>query len=56
MTLEEAEKIAKIISTADGGCSNCVIEMTEEWNKVFPEYKMTCTKEVWEHHYLDWGR
>jgi len=32
MTLEEAEKICKIIETADDGCSLCVKDMVRQFN------------------------
>lgn len=33
MTQQEADKIARVLSTADGGCSNCVVNLCEEINK-----------------------
>jgi hypothetical protein len=32
MTKTEAEKLANIIATADGGCSNCVDDMIDKFN------------------------
>jgi hypothetical protein len=39
MTLEEAEKIAKIASTADGGCGQCCTSLADQLNEAFPEYE-----------------
>lgn len=41
MTDEEAEKIASIIATADGGCFVCVGELAEQLNEAFPEFVWT---------------
>lgn len=38
MTLDEAKKIAYVCMQADGGCSTCVANLTEELNSVFPEF------------------
>lgn len=43
MTLEEAEKVARVAETADGGCSHCVSGMAEELQEAFPEF-------IWEFH------
>lgn len=39
MTKEEAEKILKILFTADGGCEYCVSSLLKLFSKKFPEYK-----------------
>lgn len=45
MTLQEAEKVARIISEADGGtCSVCVRELIEECKKYFPEFEWKFNK------------
>lgn len=41
MTLDEAEKIAVICCTADGGCSVCVSNLEELLNTMFPEFVWT---------------
>lgn len=42
MTLDEAKKIGKqIIGYADGGCDQCVTDLVERLNAVFPEF-------IWE--------
>lgn len=33
MTFEEAKAIAKIISTADNGCTNCIASLADELNR-----------------------
>ncbi len=47
MTLEEMEKLATIISTADGGCPHCITRLIDEMHQAFPEFKLTLTKERW---------
>lgn len=41
MTIDEAKKIAAIVATADGGCSECVKDLCLRLNEAFPEF-------VWE--------
>ena len=41
MTLEEARKVADIISTADNGCSHCVSNLQERLKIAFPEFTWT---------------
>lgn len=38
MTLEEAKKVADIISEADSGCSNCVKSLIEITTREFPQW------------------
>ena len=38
MTLEEAQKIADIISTADDGCHSCVSNLAEHLTEEFPGF------------------
>lgn len=38
MTLDEATAIARIIGTADGGCSNCVGDLVDQMQAAFPEF------------------
>lgn len=38
MTLDEATKLAAIISSADSGCENCVQSLVNQANEVFPEF------------------
>ena len=38
MTLEEAQKVADVATTADGYCSHCQAEMVEVLNDTFPEF------------------
>jgi len=46
MTLEEAIKVGKIISQADGGtCTICVKELISECEKYFSEFKWEYNKE-----------
>lgn len=47
MTLEEAEKIARLISMADGGCHHCIEHLTKEAGKAFPEFTFAMTSERW---------
>ncbi len=47
MTLNEARKVARIASTADGGCSACVGELFELLGEAFPEF-------VWETKRGEW--
>ena len=37
MTKKELKKIAKVLATADGGCSHCVKNIVEKFNKEFPD-------------------
>lgn len=39
MTREEAEKIAAVIATADGGCGPCVSSLCELMSKAFPAFE-----------------
>lgn len=39
MTSEEAVKVARIASMADGGCPCCVESLVEELEKDFPDFK-----------------
>jgi len=39
MNKEEAEKILKIMTTADGGCVYCVRELFVRFADEFPEFK-----------------
>lgn len=45
MTLEEAEKIAKIAGTADGGCPSCVGNICERLNEAAFGFVFTPTSE-----------
>jgi hypothetical protein len=45
MTIDDAQKIAKIIGTADGGCSNCVGDLVERLSKMFPSFRWIITDE-----------
>lgn len=47
MTIEEMQKIAMIISTADNGCSTCVGKLIDEVNKAFPEFELTWSSAEW---------
>ena len=38
MTLQEAQAIAKIIATADGGCGPCVTGLAYLCEEAFPEF------------------
>jgi hypothetical protein len=38
MTLEEAEQVARIASTCDGGCSHCIPELVGRLNAAFPAF------------------
>lgn len=38
MNLEEAQKIADIISSADGGCPHCVYSLGAQLQREFPEF------------------
>ena len=38
MTLDEAQMIAKIVGTADGGCPTCVSMLVEHLNREFPQF------------------
>lgn len=44
MTMEEAEKLAAIIGTADGGCSTCVEDLARRAAIAFPEFRWTPTR------------
>lgn len=46
MTIEEAEKIAKIAGTADGGCSSCVGGICERLNDAAFGFVFTPTDEA----------
>lgn len=47
MTVEEMQAIAKIISTADGGCGHCVRALIDEVNAAFPEFRLVMTDGKW---------
>jgi hypothetical protein len=39
MTLDEAQKIAAIIGTADSGCPVCIGKLVDLCNKSFPDFE-----------------
>ncbi len=39
MNLEEAEKVVRILLTADGGCECCVSSLLELFCENFPQFK-----------------
>lgn len=45
MTLDEARKVAAICSTADGGCGNCVQNLQEILQSMFPEFSWVYTEQ-----------
>lgn len=47
MTPEEAQTIARIAGTADGGCPNCVSDIVERLNKAELGYVWTMTDETY---------
>ena len=57
MTLEEAESVARLISTADHGCSTCIWDLVERANRMFPEvqFEMARDGEFWEDVHPEWG-
>ena len=46
MTLDEANRIARLIGYADSACSNCVGNLVTQANTLFPEFKFTQTDET----------
>lgn len=45
MQLEEAQKIALLIGFADSGCSNCVDDLVDHANRIFPEFTWTMSRD-----------
>jgi hypothetical protein len=45
MTYEEAQKLARILSQADGGCPVCVSDLTELVSALFPEFTWSFNNE-----------
>lgn len=43
VTLDEANKIAAVIGTADSACSNCVGSLVEKMNVNFPQFVWKAT-------------
>ena len=41
MSLREAELVASIVETAEGGCGGCLNEAVKELNEKFPMYVWT---------------
>lgn len=41
MTEREAQQVAAILATADGGCSNCVERLVELMRRRFPGFSWT---------------
>lgn len=39
MTLEDAQKIAMIVATADGGCPCCVDNLVKQLRPAFPDFR-----------------
>lgn len=39
MNKQEAEKVLRILLTADGGCEYCSADLIERFNKLFPEFE-----------------
>lgn len=50
MTLEEAQKIAEVISLADGGCGTCVKELCEALNQASLGFTWNIRKGYWENY------
>jgi hypothetical protein len=49
MTPIEAVEVARIVSMADGGCSNCVANLTDELAKSFPMFDWgTLVAQFWD--------
>lgn len=44
MNKQEAEKVIKILLTADGGCEYCSADLIERFNKQFPEFEALSDK------------
>lgn len=42
MTLDDAKKVADVVSHADGGCPVCVQNLLDRLNETFPQF-------VWEY-------
>lgn len=47
MTIEDMIKVAKIISTADGGCHHCIDDLIRRIEKEFPQFKLTLMDDYW---------
>lgn len=41
MTIQEAIKVARIVASADGGCSTCCAYLVDSLNDLFPEFTWT---------------
>ena len=54
MTLEEAQKVARIVGTADGGCRSCCNALVDQLNKVSLGFRFTRTDE-WHSEQPDWS-
>ena len=43
MTLDEAERLIKILSSADGGCVSCATGLMDAFVEAFPEFEYKLT-------------
>lgn len=48
MTLDEMRTVARIIGTADGGCSTCVGDLVRQMREAFPQFEFVIGDEVEE--------
>jgi hypothetical protein len=39
MTLDEATAIFKIMSSADGACETCALDLFDQFTEIFPQFK-----------------
>ncbi|MDP3938242.1 MAG: hypothetical protein Q8R92_08910 [Deltaproteobacteria bacterium] len=46
MTLDEAQKVASIVATADHSCSVCVGNLVDQLNEAFPEFYWAAADET----------
>lgn len=59
MTIGEAKKIARLIGFADSGCDNCVTDLVDHANRLFPNLKFTKHSQDWQRdqevYHNQWG-
>lgn len=48
MTLEEAQKVARVVAKADGGCLDCVSSLVDKLNRELPEFEWSVPDEWYE--------
>lgn len=55
MTFDEAKQIARIVGTADSGCTICVGHLVDQMNERFPAFRWVMTNQNMPVEQPDWS-